>query len=106
MEMERVTSNIKVVAPAAVTGRVSFVVSVELRNVVPGRRITVTLEQKGADGRMRALGSPLVVVAEGDGAFVSFQVSLHERGTALLLATARDDAGATIHPDGAVVEVV
>lgn len=105
-EREGMASGIELVAPAAVTCRVPFIVSVEVRGVTPGRRITVVIEQKPGDGPARALKPPASVVAESDSAFVSFQLALNDRGTALLLATASDDTGASFHPDVVVVEVV
>jgi hypothetical protein len=97
---------IEILAPVAVTHRIPFVVSVELRDVTPGRRITVTLERKSAEGRVHGSQSAELSMIDGDIAFTSFQVSLPERGSALLLATARDDSGGHFHPNGVVIEVL
>jgi hypothetical protein len=97
---------IELFAPAAVTSRVPFVVSIEVRGVVSGRTITVTLEHKASEGPARPLKAAPVPATGSNVVFASFQVSLHDRGTVVLMATAVDDAGAAFHPDCAVIEVV
>jgi hypothetical protein len=100
-----VTAAIVLRAPAVVTSRVPFVVTADVTPVPHGSRITVELWDRARESSPGALQS-VEVVAQGDTAFASFKLALHERGSVLLLATAHDGAGAHAKPDGAVVEVL
>lgn len=105
-DLERVLPRVELRAPAVVTSRVPFVVTVDVQPLSPGRPISVSVEEKWGAGPASTLGRIEVAAIEGDTAFASFQLALRERGTVLLLATAYDDAGSHFHPDGAVVEVL
>lgn len=100
------TQSIVLRAPPAVTSRVPFVVTVDVRPVSPGRRVTVSLTQKRGEDAATPLDSIELTHARGDTVFASFQVTLRERGSALLLATAHDDAGGRFQPDCVAIEVL
>ncbi|APR76176.1 Hypothetical protein A7982_01523 [Minicystis rosea] len=100
------TRSIVLRAPPAVTSRVPFVVTVDVRPVIPGQRISVLLEEKRGEGPATPAVQAEIAATSGDTAFGSFPIALRERGTVLLLATAEDESGGHFHPDGAVVEVI
>ena len=100
------TPSIVLRAPAVVTSRVPFVVTVDVQPVATRRPISVAVEEKRGAGPASTLGRLEVTALEGDTAFASFQLALRERGTVLLLATAHDHTGSHFHPDGVVVEVL
>jgi len=105
LRREPVTTSVVLRAPAAVTSRVPFVITADVKPVTPGSRVSVALWDRRREGLQGALQS-VDVVADGDTAFASFQLALSERGTVLLLATAHDDAGVHFQPDGVIVEVL
>lgn len=93
-------------APATVTRGVPFVVSVEVRGATPGQQIAVSLEKKVQGGTLSTLRHGVADATDAQATFTSFQVTLEETGTTLLLVAAHDDAGGHFRHDGAVIDVV
>jgi len=83
-----------------------FIVTVDVRSCKPGQRVHVRLEQRRGIAPFCPAQRITTVVEEGGVASASFAVALQGPGTAVLLAVARDDAGACFDPDASAVLVL